>query len=132
MNEKIKFFIFGFVSCLLLIVAGAGFIRYQQGHGYLGKFDFRYFKEYRGAAEIIGRLEGELEQERRNNRQLREHNNRARDITAELAGATEQDVRNLQEAVFVVRKIRKELKILADFYADSGTGGGGDGDVGGK
>ena len=131
MNEKIKFFIIGFLVCLLAGAAGAGFVWHRQGHGTVGGLDSRYFEEHGGAAETIGRLESELERERGINRQLREHNSRARDIAGGLAGATEQDVRNLQEAVGLIREIRKKLKILADFYADSGSGGGGAGGVGG-
>jgi len=131
-NEKIKYFIIGFVFCLLVIAAGAGFFRYRQGHGSVGELNRRYAEERKAAATTIGRLESELERERGLNRQLREHNSRARDLTAGLVGATEQDVRNLQDAVVVIREIRKKLKIMADFYADSGSGDVRAGDVGGE
>jgi hypothetical protein len=132
MNEKIKFFIFGFVSCLLLVAAGAGFYFYRSGPCAIGILDKRYDSQYAGAAETIGRLERELEQERGINRQLREHNNRARELTGELARAAGRNVRNLQDAVVIIGEIRAKLKILADFYADSGTGGCGAGGVDGE
>ena len=91
-----------------------------------GELDSRYDSEYRAAAEIIGQLETELERERRINSQLREHNARARELTEGLASASERNVRNLQDAVSLIGEVRKKLKVLEGFYADSGTGDGGD------
>jgi len=132
MNEKIKFFILGFIVCLLVCHVFAGLIWYRQGYGSVGNLDTRYAEEYGRAAETIGRLETELERERGINKQLREHNSRARDIAVGLAGAAERNVRNLQDAIGLIGEIRKKLKVLADFYADSGPDGGGAGGVGGE
>ena len=88
-----------------------------------------YPEEHGRAAETIGRLTAELERERELNRDLWEHNNRAREIAAGLADTAGQNVRNLQEAIGIISEIRKKLKVLADFYADSGSGGGGPGGV---
>ena len=88
----------------------------------IGELDSRYNSEYRRAAEIIGQLETELERERRINLQLREHNTRARELTEGVASASERNVRNLQDAVNLIGEVRKKLKVLENFYADSGTG----------
>jgi len=114
-----------FLYLLLSFLCGAlvtGFFFNRQGTGSIGELDRRYDKEHGRAAEIIGRLTEELERERELNRELREHNSRAREIAGGLAGTAERNVRNLQEAVSLIGEIRKKLKILADFYSDSGSG----------
>ena len=114
-------------NLLLAFAAGAvlsGLFFYRKGLGTVGELDRRYAFEYGRAAETIGRLEEELERERELNRDLWEHNNRAREIADGLANTAERNVRNLQEAIGIIGEIRKKLKILADFYADSGSGGG--------
>ena len=131
MNE-VKFIVFGFIVCVLIVSGIAGLLEYRRGHGPAGGLDTRYAEEYGRAAEAIGRLEGELERERGINRELRENNSRAREIAVGLAGAAERNVRNLQDAVGLIGEIRKKLKVLADFYADSGPDGGGAGGVGGE
>ena len=104
------------------LVAGLFFNRHRfTGTGSLDK---RYYSQHARAAETIGRLEAELGRERELNRQLRENNNRARELTGELAGATDRNVRNLQEAVAIIGEIRKKLKVLEDFYHNSDTGNG--------
>ena len=90
----------------------------------VGELDKRYNSQHAGAAETIGRLETELEQERRLNRELRAHNNRARELTGGLKGTTERNVRNLQDAVAIIGEVRAKLKVLADFYDNSDPGGG--------
>jgi hypothetical protein len=132
MNEKIKFFIFGFISCLLLIAAGAGIFFYRFGSSAIGRLDKRYDSQYARATETIGRLETELERERGINRRLLNNNSRARELTGELAGTTGRNVRNLQDAVAIIGEIRAKLKVLADFYSDSGPSDSGTGDVGGE
>jgi len=117
-----------FFILLLAFLAGAvfsGFFFYRKGSGTVGELDRRYTVEHRRTAEIIGRLASELEREREFNRELREHNNRARELTDGLTVTAGQNVRNLQEAVGIIGEIRKKLKILEDFYADSGSGSGG-------
>lgn len=89
-----------------------------------GRLDQRYNRQYSRAAETIGRLEDELERERSINRQLREHNTRAREITEGLTASAERNVRNLQDAVGIIGEVRTKLKVLADFYADSDPGNG--------
>jgi len=122
MREKINFFIFGFVVCLFICAVVAGLYYYRgdrRGDGAAGELDTRFSEEYGGASETVRRLEAALERERGINRELRENNSRAREIAFGIKGATEQDVRNLQEAVGLIRKVRARLKILADIYADS-------------
>jgi hypothetical protein len=91
----------------------------------IGELDQRYYSQYGRAAETIGRLEAELGRERELNRQLHEHNTRARELTGDLTGTVERNVRNLQDAVTIIGEIRAKLKILADFYVDSDTGNSG-------
>jgi len=91
----------------------------------IGKLDQRYNSRHARAAEIIGQLEGELERERDINRGLRENNSRARELTQGAAESAERNVRNLQDAVSLIGEIRKNLRVLADFYSDSDSGNGG-------
>ena len=91
-----------------------------------GRLNQRYHRQHRGATEIIGRLETELAGERELNRELRDHNLRARTLTKGLTDTAERNVRNLQDAVTLIAEIRTKLKILADFYSDSDTGDGSD------
>jgi hypothetical protein len=110
---------------LLAFLAGclcAGLFFNRQRFGGSGELDTRYNIQHGRAAEIVGRLEDELERERDINRQLREHNTRARDITEGLASAAERNVRNLQDAVVLIGEIREKLKVLEDFYNNSDTG----------
>ena len=126
MNEKNKYYFNCFILSLFVTVVCAGFFYYQFGSDAARKLDKRFNSQYAGAAETIGRLEAELERERGINRQLLEHNTRARELTGELAKTTDRNVRNLQDAITIIGEIRAKLKILADFYADSGPGDGGD------
>jgi hypothetical protein len=107
-------------GCLL---TGLFFNRHRLAN--IGELDSRYVSQHARATEIIGRLETELDRERRLNRQLLEHNTRARRLTGELTGTTERNVRNLQDAVAIIGEIRAKLKVLAEFYADSDSGDGG-------
>ena len=112
---------------LLAFASGAvlsGLFLHRQRSATTGELDNQYALEYRRAAETIGRLEEELGRERELTRELREHNNRAREIASGLTDTTERNVRNLQEAVGLINEIREKLKVLADFYADSDPGGG--------
>ena len=111
---------------LILALALAGFCGYKLGLGSSGEPDSRYAAERGRAAETIGSLTEELEREREINQRLREHNSEARAIAGRLTGASERNVRNLREAVGLIGEIREKLKVLADFYADSGSGGGAD------
>jgi hypothetical protein len=90
-----------------------------------GELDKRYYSQYGRAAETIGRLETELGRERELNRQLRDHNTRARELAGDLTGTVERNVRNLQDAVAIISEIRAKLKILADFFSDSNPGNSG-------
>ena len=114
---------------ILAFLAGcicAGLFFNRQRFANIGILDKRYANQHARAAETIGRLEEELGRERDINRQLREHNNRARKLTGGLTGTVERNVRNLQEAVGLISEIRKKLKVLEDFYANSDSGDGGD------
>jgi len=124
LHETIRRFrlLFYFVIVFAAGCLFTGFFFYRSGSGAVGKLDKRYHSQYARAAETIGRLETELERERGINRQLREHNKRARELTGELAGTTERNVRNLQDAVSIIGEVRAKLKILADFYASSDPG----------
>ncbi|MDR0472779.1 MAG: hypothetical protein LBH43_03780 [Treponema sp.] len=109
-----------FAGCLL-----SGFYFNRHRFAGIGELNQRYYSQYGKAAETVGRLEEELGRERELNRLLREHNNRARELTGELTGTTERNVRNLQDAVAIIGEIRAKLKVLAEFYADSNTGNSG-------
>jgi len=113
---------------LLAFLAGClctGLFFNRQRFANIGKLDKRYSNQHARAAETIGRLEEELGRERELNRQLREHNNRAREIAVGLTGTVERNVRNLQEAVGLIGEIRKKLKVLEDFYNSGDPGNGG-------
>ena len=109
-----------FAGCLF-----AGFLIPGQRSFAIGKLDQRYDKQHAGAAEIIGKLETELERERDINRRLQEHNSRARELAQGITESTERNVRNLQDAVVLVGEIRRKIKILADFYDSGNSGNGG-------
>jgi hypothetical protein len=131
MNEKIKFIGIGFIIGVLLSLVLAGLFFNRQRFSGPGELDYRYAEERGRTTEIIERLERELERERELNQRLREHNSRARELTGELADAAERNVRNLQDAVVLIREIREKLKVLEDFYTDSGPGNDGLGDMAG-
>ncbi|WP_461257817.1 hypothetical protein [Treponema sp. R80B11-R83G3] len=133
MNEN-KFFLKIFrrfrpiLYLLLAFLAGclcAGLFFNRQRFANTGILDKRYANQHARAAETIGRLEEELERERGINKQLREHNQRARELTGGLTETTNRNVRNLQEAVSLIGEIRAKLKVLADFYANSDPGNSG-------
>jgi len=125
MDEKTEnIFIAFFIAGVVMGVAGAGLFFYQQRSRSIGEFDSRYALERGRAAEAISGLEASLERERELNRQLREYNNRARELAEGVAGAAERNVRNLQDAIGIIGEIRKQLKVLEDFYADRDPGGG--------
>ena len=100
----------------------AGYIIFRPGPTGTGETDREYYYQYGRTTEIIGRIENELERERELNRELREHNLRAREIAGELTGTAERNVRNLQDAISLIGEIRRKLQILADFYCDSDSG----------
>ena len=127
MNEKIRRFIPLFYL-LLAFLAGClvtGFFVIGQRSAASRRLDKRYADQHRGATEIIGRLEDELGRERELNRQLREHNNRARELTEGLTKSADRNVRNLSDAIGLIGEIRAEIKVLEDFYTGSDTGNGG-------
>ena len=130
MNEK-HILRIRFLLCLLLAffagVIFTGIFVHRQGSQSIGELDRRYASEHGRAAETIGRLTAELERERELNRELREHNEQARAIAGGLTGSVERNVGNLQDAIGLIGEIRKKLKVLEDFYADSGPDGGGAG-----
>ena len=127
MNEKIDFgtIVFIIVGIIVLCILST-VLRDRQRSEIIRELDQRYAGEYTRAAETIGRLEEELGRERELNRRLRENNYRAREIAEGLTGTTERNVRNLQDAVVLIGEIRTKVKVLADFYDNSDTGGGGD------
>jgi hypothetical protein len=110
-----------FAGCLC-----TGFLVFGFRSAISGKLDSRYHSQHGRATEIIGRLETELEFQRGLYKQLREHNNRARELAEGLTSAADRNVRNLSDAVQLIGEIRAKVKILADFYAGSDSGDGGD------
>ena len=114
-----------FVLLLLLAFAAGGVCTglffHLKRSGTVRELDTRYAFEHGAAAETVGRLEAELGRERELNRELREHNSRARDLVEGLTGAAERNVRNLQDAIGLVGEIRKKLAVLEDLYTDSGS-----------
>jgi len=123
MNEKVKIFGIAFIAGLIIGAAGAGLFSYWQRSRSIGELDSRYDLERRRAAETISGLTADLERERELNRQLREHNNRAREITEGLAGSAERNVRNLQDAISIIGEIRKKLQVLENHFAGGDPGG---------
>jgi len=112
---------------LLAFLAGClctGLFFNRQRFANIGRLDKRYSDQHARAAETIGRLEEELGRERELNRQLLDHNNRAREIAGELTGTVVRNVRNLQEAVSLIGEIRAKLKVLENFYNNSDPGNG--------
>ncbi len=106
------------IYLLLSFLAGClltGFLLYRPRPGAIGVLDKRFNSQYARATETVGRLEEELERERGINKQLREHNQRARDLTSELTGTTNRNVRNLQDAVSLISEIRKNSKFWKTF-----------------
>ena len=122
--NRLRPFIFLFLAFLAGCVLTGLFLN-RQRFANIGELDTRYNRQHAGAAEVIRRLESELERQRELNRQLREHNTRAREIAGELTASAERNVRNLQDAVALIGETRAKLKVLADFYnsGDSGNGG---------
>ena len=113
------------IYLLLAFLAGClctGLLLRGQRSGAIGKLDQRYNRQHSRAAEIIGRLEADLARERELNRQLREYNHRARELTEGLTDTTERNVKNLSDAVSLIAEVRAKLKILADFYSNSDPG----------
>ena len=113
---------------LLAFLAGCfltGFLIFGQRSDAIGKLDQRYYKQYAGAAETIGKLEGEIKRERDISRKLREYNLLAGELVKGITESTERNVRNLQDAVGLIGEIRRKLKVLEDFYNDSNSGYGG-------
>jgi len=79
------------IFLLLSFLAGClltGFLLYRPRPGAIGVLDKRFNSQYSRAAETVGRLEAELNRERELNRQLRDHNQRARDLTSGLTETT--------------------------------------------
>jgi len=127
LHEKTSF-IRRFLFLLLVFIAGGlftGFLLYRYGFANIGRLDSRYDSQYTRATETVGRLESELERERELNRQLRDNNTRARELTEGLTTSTERNVRNLQDAVSLIGEIREKLKVLENFYANSDPGNSG-------
>ena len=119
MNEKYTI-IAGIIAVIAICIVGAiGIIINNNRPGQLRSLDQRYYSEYGRAAETIEQLERELRQERQLNQQLREHNNRARELNGEVAAASRRNVRNLQDAIGLIGEIRAKLQVLAKFYSDS-------------
>jgi len=123
MNEKAKICCAAFIVGLVIGAAGAGFFFSQQRPRPIGELDNRYALERARSAEATGRLEADLERERELNRQLREHNNEAREICNGITDLAGRNVRNLQDAIGLIGEIRKKLKVLEGFYADRNPGG---------
>ena len=130
MHEIIKGFkpyIYIALLFLLVFTAGsifAGLLIVGQRSFAAGKLNQRYDRQYARAAETIGRLEIELERERDINNRLREYNSRARGLAENITGTAERNVRNLQDAISLIGEIRAKVKVLEEFYADSGSGDG--------
>jgi len=124
MNEKAKICCIAFIAGIAIGAAVTGVFVYQQRSRSIRELDNRYALERARSAEAIGRLEADLERERELNRQLREHNNHARELAEGLTDTAKQNVRNLQDAVGLIGEIRKKLKVLEDFYAGGDPGGG--------
>jgi len=119
-RRYLLFLFLAFLASSLL----TGFLLYRPRSGAVAILDKRFASQYARAAETVGKLETELEREREFNRELREHNQRAREIANGLTETTNRNVRNLQDAVSLIGEIRTKLKVLADFYNNSDSDNG--------
>ena len=114
-------FVIVFAILLFIFTISAGF---NFRFGQIGELDQRYDNQHGRTTETIGKLETELERERQINRDLREYNNRARDIAFDLTDTVSRNVRNLQDAISIISEIRTKLKILEDFFNNSSADSG--------
>ncbi|GHU64535.1 hypothetical protein FACS189447_01550 [Spirochaetia bacterium] len=111
-------FIFGAVSAALV----TGYAGHLRESGRIGELDRRYALAERDSAHTIGSLKQNLERERTNNRFQREASERAREIVRGLTETAEFNVRNLHEAVGLIREIRTQLRFLEEIYLDRPSG----------
>jgi uncharacterized protein (DUF885 family) len=95
----------------------AGFCVYQIGHRQYRELDARYNEHARNAATTVTELESNLERERELDRQ-------ARAIVEDLSGGAKRNIRNLQEAIGLLKELRTKIELLEDFYDNRDTGGG--------
>ena len=93
-----------------------GFFVSRTQSGRIGELDQRYDLLKRDADRTITGLGTELERTRAALDQERSLNERARTIAAGAASTAERNIGNLQSAVGLIKEIRSQLKILADFY----------------
>ena len=131
LNGKIKIFIIGIIIGFIISGIGAGFTISGSRSGITRELNSRHAEEFGRATDIIGSLTDELERERGLNRELQEHNFRARELTEGLTNTADRNVRNLQDAISLIGEIRTKIQVLADFYHDSDTGINGIGDMDG-
>lgn len=114
LRRMLPYILTALISALL---TGTAFHLRQSGQ--TGELAARYALQQRNAEQTLGRLEQDLGRERTNTA-------RARTIIDGLTGTTDRNVRNLSEAIGLIREIRAQLKVLEDLYADRDTGDGGD------
>jgi hypothetical protein len=115
-------FIRRFRSLVIAFILGAfsagclaGFLVHRQQSGTIGELDKRYAEHQRNADEAIRGLESKLERERALNK-------RARELVDGASVAAARNVRNLQDALVLVKEIRSQIKVLEDFYHNRDTG----------
>jgi hypothetical protein len=87
-----------------------------QQSGKIRDLDNRFAESANAATATISGLESNLDRERANAE-------RARALVDGLTVATDRNIRNLQEAIVLIKEIRGQIAILAAFYADWDTGG---------
>ena len=107
----------------------AGLFQYRSGSARIRELDQRHAEELARAADTIGNLGEQLDRERDIVRGLRERNSAAREIAFGLADTTGENVRNLQDAIRLINKVRTAIKEMENIFNSSYTGNGtGNGD----
>ena len=100
-NNKIHNLCRLLLPLVLAFAAGSaltGLFLHRQRLAAITELNRRYAAEHRSARDAIANLETELGRERAINRELRDHNSRAREIVEGLTETSGRTIRNLQEA----------------------------------
>jgi hypothetical protein len=97
----------------------AGLYLNRQQSGKIGELNSRYAEQQRNADTTISGLESNLERERA-------INTRAREIVGGASNTVQRNVRNLQDALAILKELRSQIKVLEEFYGNRDTGGSGD------
>jgi hypothetical protein len=107
----------GRLGIVLAFVLGAvcaglpGFLVGGQQSGKISDLDKRHADYERAATATIAELESNLERERKLTQG-------ARTLVGGLTKSTDRNIRNLQDALVLIKEIRGQIAVLAEFYVD--------------